>query len=97
VNIGYGRREVADAIYEQAKKLAFYQTYAGHSTEALVRLSDRLVSMAPGRPARVFYGLSGSDANETQLKLVWYYNKRAGGGRTRRRSLHAIAAITAPR
>jgi L-2,4-diaminobutyrate transaminase len=78
VNIGYGRREVADAIYEQAKKLAFYQTYAGHSTEALVRLSDRLVSMAPGRPARVFYGLSGSDANETQLKLVWYYNNALG-------------------
>ena len=78
VNIGYGRREVAEAIYEQAKKLAFYQTYAGHSTEALVRLSERLVSMAPGRPARVFYGLSGSDANETQVKLVWYYNNVLG-------------------
>ena len=49
VNIGYGRREVAEAIYEQAKRLAFYQTYAAHSTESLIRLSDRLVSMAPGK------------------------------------------------
>ena len=47
VNIGYGRREVAEAIYEQAKKIAYYQTYAGHSTEALIRLSGRLVGMAP--------------------------------------------------
>lgn len=74
VNIGYGRREVADAIHAQAQKLAFYQSYAAHSTEALIRLSDRLVAMAPGTPSKVFYGLSGSDANETQVKLVWYYN-----------------------
>ena len=78
VNIGYGRREVADAIYEQAKKLAYYQTYAAHSTEALIRLSDRIVAMAPGNPSKVFYGLSGSDANETQVKLVWYYNNILG-------------------
>ena len=49
-----------------------------HSTEALIRLSDRLVRMAPGTPAKVFYGLSGSDANETQVKLAWYYNNILG-------------------
>ncbi len=84
VNIGYGRREVAEAIYEQAKKLAFYQSYAAHSTEALIRLSERLVAMSPGRPARVFYGLSGSDANETQVKLVWYYNNVRGRPRKKK-------------
>ena len=84
VNIGYGRREVAEAIYEQAKQLAFYQSYAAHSTEALIRLSERLVAMAPGRPARVFYGLSGSDANETQVKLVWYYNNVLGRPRKKK-------------
>lgn len=84
VNIGYGRPEVAEAIYEQAKKLAFYHTYAAHSTEALIRLSDRLVTMAPGRPSRVFYGLSGSDANETQVKLVWYYNNVLGRPRKKK-------------
>jgi L-2,4-diaminobutyrate transaminase len=74
VNIGYGRDDVAEAIHAQAKKLAYYHTYVAHSTEALIRLSDRLVRVAPGTPSKVFYGLSGSDANETQVKLAWYYN-----------------------
>jgi L-2,4-diaminobutyrate transaminase len=78
VNIGYGRTEVAEAIARQAYKLAYYHNYAGHTTEGLAILSDRLVRMAPGRPSKVFYGLSGSDANETQVKLVWYYNNLRG-------------------
>src|SRR5215469_10104720 len=74
VNIGYGRADVAEAIARQAHELAYYHSYAGASSEALIRLSDRLVKMAPGGMSKVFYGLSGSDANETQAKLVWYYN-----------------------
>ena len=78
VNIGYGRTEVAEAIARQAHKLAYYHTYAAHTTEELAILSDRLVRMAPGRMSKVFYGVSGSDANETNAKLVWYYNNLRG-------------------
>jgi len=78
VNIGYGRTEVAEAIARQAYKLAYYHNYAAHTTEELAVLADRLVRMAPGRPSKVFFGLSGSDANETQVKLVWYYNNLRG-------------------
>ncbi|ELA8359935.1 TPA: aspartate aminotransferase family protein [Vibrio alginolyticus] len=78
VNIGYGRTEMADAIYEQAKELAYYHTYVGHTNEALVTLSDRIIKMAPEGMSKVYYGMSGSDANETQLKLVWYYNNARG-------------------
>jgi len=88
VNIGYGRSEVANAIARQAHQLAYYHTYAGHSTEELIRLSDRLVKMAPasndGPMQRVFYGTSGSDANETQAKLVWYYHNLIGKPRKKR-------------
>jgi len=93
VNIGYGRTEVADAIARQAHKLAYYHAYAGHSTEELIRLSDRLLKMAPassgskGEPApmhRVFYGTSGSDANETNAKLVWYYHNLIGKPKKKR-------------
>ena len=94
VNIGYGRTEVADAIARQAHQLAYYHTYAGHSTEELIRLSSRLVKMAPlsytgpdSAPApmrRVFYGVSGSDANETNAKLVWYYHNLIGKPRKKR-------------
>jgi L-2,4-diaminobutyrate transaminase len=63
-NLSYGRDEVADQIHAQAKQLAYYQSYVKHSTEALIRLSDRLMRMAPGPLARVFYGLSGSDGRD---------------------------------
>jgi len=78
MNVGYGRTEVAEAISRQAHKLAYYHSYAAHTTEDLARLSDRLVRMAPGNMSKVFYGMSGSDANETQAKIVWYYNNLRG-------------------
>jgi L-2,4-diaminobutyrate transaminase len=84
VNIGYGRTEVAEAIARQAHRLAYYHAYAGHSTEELIRLSERLVRMAPGKASKVFYGTSGSDANETQAKLVWYYHNLIGKPRKKR-------------
>lgn len=74
VNVGYGRTEIADAIYAQAKKLAYYPTYVGHSSEGVIELSRRIIEMAPDGMSKVYYGMSGSDANETQIKLVWYYN-----------------------
>jgi L-2,4-diaminobutyrate transaminase len=78
VNIGYGRREIADAIHEQAKSLAYYHTYMGYTNEPTVLLSERVLAMAPGRMSKIFYGVSGSDANEMQVKLVWYYNNVLG-------------------
>ncbi|SIT56069.1 Uncharacterized aminotransferase y4uB [Mesorhizobium prunaredense] len=78
VNVGYGRTEVAEAISRQAFRLAYYHSYAAHTTDELAMLSDRLVKMAPGKMSKVFYGMSGSDANETQAKLVWYYNNLRG-------------------
>ncbi|UCJ17598.1 aspartate aminotransferase family protein [Pseudomonas sp. MM211] len=78
VNIGYGRTEVAEAIYKQAKELAYYHTYVGHSSEAIIELSSRIIDWAPAGMKKVYYGLSGSDANETQIKLVRYYNNVLG-------------------
>lgn len=78
VNVGYGRAEIAEAIHVQANKLAYYHTYVGHSNEPVIRLSERILSMAPEGMSKVYYGMSGSDANETQIKLVWYYNNVLG-------------------
>jgi L-2,4-diaminobutyrate transaminase len=78
VNVGYGRTEIAEAIYEQAKKLAYFHTYRGTSNEPLIRLSDRILRMAPENMSKIYYGMSGSDANETQVKIVWYYNNVLG-------------------
>src|SRR5262249_7091558 len=74
VNVGYGRTEIAEAIQAQAGKLAYYHAYAGHSNEQIIRLSERIIAKAGLGMSRIYYGLSGSDANETNIKLVWYYN-----------------------
>jgi L-2,4-diaminobutyrate transaminase len=78
VNVGYGRREIADAIHHEALRLAYYHAYAGHSNEPAIRLSQKVLAMAPPGMQRIYYGSSGSDANETQVKLVWYYNNVLG-------------------
>ena len=78
VNVGYGRREIADAIAEQAGKLAYYHAYAGYGSEASIRLAKMIIDRAPKGMSRVYFGLSGSDANETIIKLVWYYNNVLG-------------------
>jgi len=78
VNIGYGRSEVAEAIAAQAHKLAYYHAYVGHSNEPVIELSERIVRKAGMNMSRVYYGMSGSDANETNIKLIWYYNNILG-------------------
>jgi L-2,4-diaminobutyrate transaminase len=77
-DVGYGRLEIAEAIAEQARKLAFFHSFFGMATEPTVRLADRLKQLTPWPIARVFFGVSGSDANDTQIKLVWLYNNLRG-------------------
>lgn len=78
VNVGYGRREIAEAIAEQASRLPYYHAYVGHGSEPSIRLAKMIIDRAPEGMSRVFFGLSGSDANETNIKLVWYYNNVLG-------------------
>jgi L-2,4-diaminobutyrate transaminase len=78
VNVGYGRAEIVDAIADQARDLAYYHAYAGHGSEPAIRLSKMILDRAPDHMSRVYFGLSGSDANETNIKLVWYYNNILG-------------------
>ncbi|MEM9205331.1 MAG: aminotransferase [Pseudomonadota bacterium] len=78
VNVGYGRQEIADAIAEQARELAYYHAYVGHGTKASITLAKMVLERAPDHMSKVYFGLSGSDANETNIKLVWYYNNILG-------------------
>lgn len=78
VNVGYGRPEIAETIAEQARELAYYHAYVGHGTEASITLAKMVLDRAPAHMSKVYFGLSGSDANETNIKLVWYYNNILG-------------------
>nr|WP_272213101.1 aminotransferase class III-fold pyridoxal phosphate-dependent enzyme [Marinicella sp. W31]MDC2879045.1 aminotransferase class III-fold pyridoxal phosphate-dependent enzyme [Marinicella sp. W31] len=78
VNVGYGQESIIEAIADQAKELAYYHAYAGHGTEAAINLAKMVIDRAPEHMSKVYFGLSGSDANETNIKLVWYYNNILG-------------------
>ena len=99
VNIGYGNGEMADALAAQTRKLSFYHTFAGMGNEPVARLAHRLVTSAPGQMAKVFFGNSGSDANDTQVKLVWYYNNVLGRPEkkkiiSRERGYHGVTVMS---
>lgn len=78
VNLGYGRQEICDAIAQQSQRLSFFHTFNGMSSDVVAECSEALLARAPVPMARVFFGASGSDANETQLKLIWVYNNLRG-------------------
>ena len=84
VNLGYGRREISDAIAAQSSKLSFFHTFNSMSTDVAIECAQALLTRAPVPMARVFFGASGSDANETQLKLIWYYNNLLGRPRKKK-------------
>lgn len=100
VNIGYGGREIAETLREQAEKLAYYHTFASMGNEPVAELAQRLVNMAPGAMSKVFFGNSGSDANDTQVKLVWYFNNVRGRPEkkkiiSRSRGYHGVTIVAA--
>jgi putrescine---pyruvate transaminase len=73
VNIGYGRNELAEAAYAQMKELPYYNSFFKCTTPTPVLLAKRLAEIAPSNMNQVFYGSSGSEANDTALRLVRHY------------------------
>lgn len=71
--VGYGRREIADAVADQLARLPAYSSFGAYTTEPTLALAERLTAMAPIDDAVVFLGSGGSDAVETAAKLVRRY------------------------
>jgi putrescine aminotransferase len=71
--VGYGRREIADAVAEQLLRLPAYSSFGSFTTEPTVQLADRLAALAPIDDAVVFLGSGGSDAVDTAAKLARRY------------------------
>lgn len=85
VNVGYGRREIADAVHEQMKKLPYYCSFFNSTTEPAILLADRLAKHAPPRLGHTIFSNSGSEANESALKLVrGYWKIRGKSGRNQK-------------
>lgn len=78
MNIGHGRREMVEAIADQASSLAAYHTFAPFSNEPSERLADVIAELAPYDRSRVFFGGSGSEAVDTAMKIARVAQREAG-------------------
>jgi putrescine aminotransferase len=78
VNIGHGRKELADAAQAQMAKLAYASAYAGFSNEPAIRLAERIVSHAYSNSAAVYFTTGGAESNESAFKFARYHWKRMG-------------------
>lgn len=78
VNVGYGRAEIADAMAQQAYQLPYYSAFTDTSNPPAIELASKLASLAPGSINHVFFSCSGSDANDSAVRLVHYYQGRRG-------------------
>jgi 4-aminobutyrate--pyruvate transaminase len=70
--LGWGENELADVAAEQMRKLSYGHLFAGKSHESATALAEKLKELAPFPVGKVFYGCSGSEANDTQIKFAWY-------------------------
>jgi 4-aminobutyrate--pyruvate transaminase len=78
VALGFSEKRLADAAYKQMLQLPYYHTFASKSHEPSIRLAEKLVEMTPANLTRVFFTSSGSEANDTVVKMVWYMNNALG-------------------
>lgn len=93
--LGYGNRELIEAARAQMERLSFSHLFGGKTHPLAIELADRLADMLPMRDARIFFGNSGSDANDTQIKLLHYYFHAIGRPEKRKiiardRSYHGL-------
>ena len=78
VAVGFSEPRLAEAAYRQMLQLPYYHTFSSKSHEPSIRLAEKLVEMTPANLTRVFFTSSGSEANDTIIKLVWFYNNARG-------------------
>ncbi len=99
VGVGFDQPRLVRAAAEQMEKLPYYHTFAQKTHPSAARLADKLVSMAPGDLARAYFTNSGSEANDTVVKLLWFYNNARGKPKkkkflARRQGYHGITVAS---
>jgi len=76
--LGYGNKELIEAATKQLEKLSYTHLFGGKSHDPAIELSEKLKELAPCEASKVLFTCSGSEANDTQVKLIWYYNNALG-------------------
>jgi 4-aminobutyrate--pyruvate transaminase len=76
--LGYGNEELVETAREQMSRLSFTHLFGGRSHEPAIALAEKIKAISPVPASKVFFTNSGSEANDTQVKLAWYYNNVRG-------------------
>lgn len=99
-SLGYGNEELVEAAREQMSELPFTHLFGGKAHEPAIELSESIKSISPAPTSKVFFTSSGSEANDTQIKLAWYYNNALGRPNkkkiiSRERAYHGVTIASA--
>lgn len=76
--LGFSERRLADAAYRQMTTLPYAHGFRGRSHRPAIDLAEQLISLAPGPMSKVFFANSGSEANDTAIKIAWHYHHARG-------------------
>lgn len=98
--LGYGNQELIDAASEQMGKLAYTHLFGSKSHELAIALAEKIKEISPAPASKVLYTSSGSEANDTQIKLAWYYSNACGKPHkkkiiSRHRGYHGVTIASA--
>ena len=98
--LGYGNEELVEAAAAQMRKLSFAHLFTGSSHDPAIELAEKLKEIAPVPISKVFFCNSGSEANDTQVKLVWYLNNALGRPRKKKivsriKAYHGVTVVAA--
>ena len=98
--LGHGEERLIEAAVRQMRRLPYATVFAGKSHEAGIALAEKLKEIAPMPTSKVFFAASGSEINDTQIKLVWYYNNALGRPQkkkiiSRHKAYHGVTMVAA--
>jgi 4-aminobutyrate---pyruvate transaminase len=98
--LGYGNEELVEAATEQMRKLSFAHLFTGKSHDPAIELAEKLKEIAPVPISKIFFCNSGSEANDSQVKLAWYLNNALGRPRKKKiisriKAYHGVTLVAA--
>ena len=97
-SLGFSEERLAKVAYQQMRDLPYYHSFTGKIPAVTVELAERLVDLAPASLSRVIFANSGSESNDTAVKIVWYYNNALGRPEkkkiiARQRGYHGVTVV----
>lgn len=99
-SLGFSEDRLIEAAIRQMRQLPFYHGFSGKGSDIAAQLSQRLIDMAPGPFSKIFFVNSGSEAVDTAMKMVWYYQNAIGNPRkkkiiSRMKAYHGVTIAAA--